>query len=548
MKQIIDRKKGILIGLLVLFGFLVIRCRYSFDNLDESYYLACVDRFWKGDRPVVDEWHPTQFFFLMQLPIYSLYRLAVPNGEGVYFFFRVFSVTVSAATAFIVYRTVSKQYRNISAILCAVLILSFSRSNILGISYYGVFVDSVCLMLLCECTRIRYNKDSILKGVIIGILYSISVGCMPYQIVLLIPALIYYFHKKLYRTGTGFLLGMSVIAGYFLLLFQKLQVNLLQGWKALSFLIMDEEHSDGYLRRMASACKLTLEAMTVPGCVILCIMLVIALRKRNNEIVLWILFCVGSFVSIATNIMYSDRAYVVFVFYMIPILIMMWKNGKIECKSFPVCLIILGIVEAVVFTSGSNMNVDAISTGMVISSVGCVLALDYYYRDGELLQKVALVFVLLITIVAYGQRILITANDTSLSNMTCKAEHGVLKGIAVSQGFEERYNDYLDDIALIDTENQGTRVYIADAPSWLYVASDWKCSNSSTWGRVVLSPKMDKYYELHPDKYPDVILMGKSENSSKEINARWVPGYILEDFNSGYRYIDGKALDIYIKD
>ena len=548
MKQVFNKNNRILIGFVILIALLVLRCYYSFDNLDESYYLACVDRFWKGDGPIIDEWHPTQLFFLMQLPVYSLYRLIVPNGEGVYLFFRIFSVTLSAVTAFIVYKTLNKQYRSISAFLCAVLILSFSRSNIQGISYYGVFVDSICLMLLCEELRLRRNKDSLLFGVLVGLLYSISVACMPYQIVLLVPVLVYYCHKRLHRTGIGFLTGMSAVACYYLSLFQMLHVNLLQAWRLLPFLLMDEEHTYGYVRRMASAFKLTLEAMTIPGCVIFGLMLLLVFLKRNSEKTVWVFGFIGSAISIANNIKYADRAYVIFVFYMIPILIMMWKQGIIKHKSFPLYLILLGVIEAIVFTSGSNMNIDALSTGMVIAAVGCVLALDRYYREENLLRKVGFIFSLLITIVAYGQRILITANDTSLSNMTCKVDHGVLKGITVSQEFEERYNDYLDDISLIDMKNQRTRVYIADAPSWLYVASNWKCSNSSTWGRVVLSPKMDKYYKLHPDKYPDVIFMGKSETSTKEIDTRWVPSYILEDFNSGYRYIEGKALDIYVKD
>ena len=71
---------------------LLYRCFFSFVWSDESFYLSLVHRFWAGDAPIVDEWSGVQFYAVILLPVYSLYRLLVGSSDGVYLFFRILAV------------------------------------------------------------------------------------------------------------------------------------------------------------------------------------------------------------------------------------------------------------------------------------------------------------------------------------------------------------------------------------------------------------------------------------------------------------------------
>lgn len=542
-----EYRASAVLGVLAL--LIIIRCFFGFDDLDEGFYLACVDRFWKGDRPIIDEWNLAQVFFLFQLPLYALYRVIVPSGEGIYLAFRLFSSAIAIATSIATFRYVVNRYSSRVAFLCAAAVLFFCRNNILGISYYGIFVYSILLALLCESKRIEREEDTYRTGLWIGFLYSLSVISMPYQMILFPCLLVYYFVKGAKKTGTGIVLGISIVVAYYLMLFAFLKTNLFECVKYLPYLLKDEEHEYGYIRAMLSAFRLTLEAITLPGCLIFAVMVVLLAWKKTYKSWIWLLAIIGMIVSIIPNIRFSDRMYVIFVFYMLPFLgwILLSDNVKKTEMKTPITLVIAGVVAALVFTSGSNMNIDALSTGMVISTIGILTALDVFYRDREMGWDLAgKAGCLLFIAVCFGQRIIMTANDRPIYHMNQMIKEGPLRGLVVSQGFKEFYLQTLEDIEQIGSEYMEERVYLAQAPSWLFVANSWKCSNSSTWGRVHLSSKMDNYYRLHPDYLPKVVIAGKTNEEYEIFSTGVVPTYIVEAFTDGnYEMIKGRQVNVF---
>lgn len=542
-----EYRASAVLGVLAL--LIIIRCFFGFDDLDEGFYLACVDRFWKGDRPIIDEWNLAQVFFLFQLPLYALYRLIIPSGEGIYLVFRLFSSVVTIITVTVTFKYLRKRYSNWASLLCATAALLFCRNNILGISYYGIFVYSVLLALICEEQRIQRKEDNYKVGIWVGLLYSVSVISMPYQMILFPAIFLYYLIKRAKKTCIGYVSGIGIIVVYYLGLFAALKTNILECFKYLPYILEDEEHGYSYMKSVLSALKLTLEAITIPGCLIWIIMVGLMMWKRNYKGWYWPLALIGMTVSITPNIRFSDRMYVIFVFYMLPYLGWVVLSGgmqKDELKA-PIAFVVAGLVAALVFTSGSNMNIDAISTGMVISSIGIIMVLDVIYRDSgrdwDLAGRIGcFVFVAL----CLGQRLIMTANDRPIYHLNQMIKEGPLRGLVVSEGFKEFYLQTLEDIEQIAPEYKGERVYLAQAPSWLFVANSWKCSNSSTWGRVHLSPKMDNYYRLHPDYLPKVVIAGKTNEEYEIFSTGVVPTYIVEAFTDGnYEMIKGRQVNVF---
>lgn len=64
---------------------LAVRAMYGFCWSDESFYLTFAQRLWNGQKLILDEWHPVQFYSVLFYPILSLYH-ALFGNRGIYLF------------------------------------------------------------------------------------------------------------------------------------------------------------------------------------------------------------------------------------------------------------------------------------------------------------------------------------------------------------------------------------------------------------------------------------------------------------------------------
>ena len=134
-----NRRKGIGLALLAGLGvILLFHCRLSFCQSDESFYLALAHRLWRGDRMILDEWHPAQFYSPLLLPFYSLYRALIPSGDGVYLAARLCYTASALLCALLVYGRATKETAWPAACAASALVLLYSRANISGLSYYNL--------------------------------------------------------------------------------------------------------------------------------------------------------------------------------------------------------------------------------------------------------------------------------------------------------------------------------------------------------------------------------------------------------------------------
>ena len=62
------KNKEYMIGLIIVIIALCIHAQFSFCQSDESNYLAMTYRLYQGDKLIIEEWHPTQFYTPVLLP------------------------------------------------------------------------------------------------------------------------------------------------------------------------------------------------------------------------------------------------------------------------------------------------------------------------------------------------------------------------------------------------------------------------------------------------------------------------------------------------
>ena len=123
---------------------LAVRALYGFCWSDESFYLTFAQRLWNGQKLILDEWHPVQFYSVLFYPILSLYH-ALFGNRGIYLFAREVYVAVAWGTALLLFYTLRRKTFPLTAFLCAGLYLCYSRGNIWGLSYYNLFL-TFCLL------------------------------------------------------------------------------------------------------------------------------------------------------------------------------------------------------------------------------------------------------------------------------------------------------------------------------------------------------------------------------------------------------------------
>ena len=164
----------------ILACILFVRNYYSFCWSDESLYMAEVHRLFLGERPFVDEWHPTQFYAVLLLPWYRLYVRWNGSTDGIYLWARHLYLFLSLGVGIYSCYILNK-YIKITigfSIAAGALIMLYSRSCVAGISYHNIFMLLTVLadMLLIHATQCRHTEGISRKCRAVSILSGICIG------------------------------------------------------------------------------------------------------------------------------------------------------------------------------------------------------------------------------------------------------------------------------------------------------------------------------------------------------------------------------------
>lgn len=140
-----NRKREMMTGALFLSGMaiiLLIRNFYSFCWSDESLYMAEVHTLYLGGRPFIDEYNLSQFYAVLLLPFYKFYVKCNGGTEGIYLWARNCYLILALLTAYFTFYVMRNKMRvRFSfSIVAGLLILLYSRANVMGLSYHNIFM------------------------------------------------------------------------------------------------------------------------------------------------------------------------------------------------------------------------------------------------------------------------------------------------------------------------------------------------------------------------------------------------------------------------
>lgn len=131
-------------------------------------------------------------------------------------------------------------------------------------------------------------------------------------------------------------------------------------------------------------------------------------------------------------------------------------------------------------------------------------------RDKGLWKKAAAAFACVTVLVQFAGtfylRMTYAWGDERVWKLTEQMERGPLKDVYTTPEVAEWYGQVLNELDMLELTEEDEIMVVGVAP-WIYLYVDANCGNYSTWQVHENSTQLYDYYELHPDKFPNVIYM-----------------------------------------
>ena len=534
-KKTIDRKKVqhlIFIGLFLLIElFLIRRGFYGFNTADEMYYIGTSERIYRGEKLLIDEWHPSQQLcsFLLH-PIYGLIRTIMGTTEGIVIASRFLYLVFEGMITVLLY--LRFQRRGAVSYGPAFLFLIFVPFGICAMSYNSIEFGILTLLLAMLSAQMEHSVPEYL---FCGILMAALVLANPFALLMyaaygLICLGITVLNQRKKKKTEGALcfknfLWMTLGAGIILILFVLFvfQRGTLQELVAnVPYVIGDPEHQNaGLWYKTKRYFELCFKSYRYMFCGLSLIYLATLLdRKRCEHSVAYML--------LASAAVFPSMVYYGFIAEHIPVNYQMlplafWcLEAYFVTKNKEQRLFYGWYMPAMIFTMIVQYATD---TGIVnisaayslCSCVGLVFAAQWlkeiWDRDeGNWLFRRKAGAGLVFTIVflqflgSFYLRMTYACGDERMPMLTQKMERGPLKGVYTTKETAKWYGEVLEELDSLNLTKEDQLMVFGVAP-WIYLYIEAGCGSYSTWQVYEGSTQLYDYYTLHPDKFPNVIYM-----------------------------------------
>lgn len=516
---------------------LLIRSFYSFCWSDETFYFATAHRFFQGDSIFLHDWFPTQLSSVILLPIYALYVTITGSTTGVILFFRILYVIFETVSGVVVYHIIKPRATRQIALICALFTMFYTHLNIATLSYYTISVHCFLLAFLILYHYYQTKKSHYL--IIAGSVFAISVLALPtmavaYILVMTAVAILLLLERvplikrtlsPLYRNAEfikvcGFTLIGILIPAVIFLIFLLCNVSLKDFVAAIPYVLSDEEHITSFiypLKKFFIGINEVYGILAYISYILLLICTVLGLFLRNyliqpvktGIILLNIALFAGFWMKGYHYTGYMQTALCIFslVFFLL--------DAKRDYRLF-LLLFASGMIFSIVYSYSSNGYLYILSMGHFIASIGGIIFIyDYFVHEEiqpamllQILSSCVIVAVLLTTITL---RIINVYRDAPLTALTAAITQGPAKGLHTTTLHKELYDEVYDTLMTYcqsDSNEAGNQtIFITKLLPFGYMCTDLKCASPTTWRTALDSKRLQPYYEINPDRIPDLVLV-----------------------------------------
>ena len=552
---------------IAVFMFFFIRIRYGVNRVDESFYLAIAQRFAKGDRPLVDEWQLSQLSHLFLIPFYWAFTAITGGITGIILFMRQMFLAFNLVFYWILYMKL-RGY-GIWGFFATAVFSCYVPWAMFTLNYYSVSPR----LLLLLCLLLFWRKGELGKGRLLigGAIFSVIVLIEPPFAVLYVlfsasvfilaflqkrklckkTAYAFFLNYKTWLYITLAILGCAFIFLSFL------------GWKSgfnniiasIPELLADSEYDfstggnvKSFLISKFSTVADYFGGVNLALSVLLCVITFWSTKKQkktNGKLWIFLLsnllvlsFCLFP---IYSQLRYKTNIFEHWYYYVltpVPLCSFGFINyclcEKKDSKLFMIW--ILSVVSSTLMDSFSDVCFGACLSIAAVPGFLCFGTIVNEFFEQEKLQRnkksrkayalktlKAKRILLIASLTAFAVFIgwegvniyaegtfLLTEGETVAENNMVKIEQGVYEGIYTTSTIAKEYNDLLEDLDVIKAESRGP-VYLENPFPLAELYLELPSSNCSSWNSVGTRDRQIRYFQMHPEKTPDVIYYVKRD-------------------------------------
>lgn len=542
--------KILLIFLAVAAALKILFVGYDFD---EQYALAMSYRLLKGDIPVFNMWEPHQTSGFLAALFMFPYVTVTDSTTGIVLYLRICGLLIHSVTALLFYRQsdfLLKKYtsmpsgfrRDICLLITCIYFFSLPKLMFFP-DFSNMQVWFLLLMILCIShyyTRIISDRQ-VLPGWLAGagLCLSLEVLSYPSSLLLFPVCLCYIFHRRrrpkqeaadfspkrcsLTRELAAFCLPCIILALLFIgFLLTKMPLSELIA--LLPYAVSDGSHSATFSEKLAVNGKSLLEILcffAVYGTVAFlitffqrklsahpsgcmpsghkkstffptwaCTLLVVTL---SGQLLLWIF---GDY--------YPNYPLVEYFFVPALTLLLIHPGNEPEKEvSFLFILLPLTAFAGIVFMTNHPLLVSAPFLG--VCTAGSLLYIFLHLKKHFPLLRGVLIF--WAAVLLFGKCYLI--RTTGGVHYTVFDQVSVLRdGPAAHMIADTKtVQQYRDTLSLVE-ENlpDGAKVFYIGTANGIYLMKDMEFCTPSTISSPTFDEKVEAYFALHPEKYPEYII------------------------------------------
>lgn len=518
------RKRDLLIGTGCIFGLgiiLFVRSFFSFCWSDEALYMAEVHRLYLGDSPLVDEWHPTQFFAVLLLPFYTLYMKVNGDAEGIYLVARIFALLLSILLGeFTMWVMRKKQKLPLHLCVSAgMLTMLYSRANVGGPSYHNLFFFfffmGVLVIYNISGTEDNLEIRSKIIGncIIAGILLGMAIVCNPIFFIFYFLWAVYYciyiIYKKDNKNGMRFFsvfLG-TLLVGIVYLIFLFSKNTFMEVVYYLPFVLGDDMHKPkgiiDYIGKLYElfyyyakfSCFVFLVYLFVTGVFKLC-KYKFPIWMKN---IMFFLAVMCLLVDLKRYISSHMGAYVAFSIFGINLCFIEWEKVKNKLKDKEIwCFFILPAIGVILTFAIASATGDPMTEGFVILSLVTLVVLSKI-ADKRIYRYGAIIACAFLVIFVTLARVFTVYRDAPLHEMSTRIEEGPAKGLLTTKDHAEKYIDCLETMEWINLSEytEEDTIIISRYASWMYTATNIRNGAPHPYNLPINSSVLEDYYKTH---------------------------------------------------
>lgn len=517
MTEYIKNHEKQIVRIIFVFGVLAaVKSIFTDTGFDNAYTISMSYRHLNGDDMFHYMWEPHQTSIFVTDVLMWVYRFFIPSFSGVMLFLQCVGTAVLGLVSYALYKSLSKVSGKSAASLAGLFFFIFRVKQSPFLDYANLMICFSTLGFICLIGFVNNQKKTRLL-ILAGLLLCLEVLAYPSGLLtfLAVAVVLFFATEKRWR-NIGILSGVCVLTGLGYLMFFVGKLGLQGLISGLKNMLYSDSHQTGemlgpggYFNNMEYVLGWLLVSLAVS------LLIFFVLKAFRKEPQFLSAFGISMLVIEICMLFLQKRLGIDWTvnYYILPLLLMVLA-ASVGFKK-------MTKEERIIWLSGSLISLSVFVAACLLSDLAVIAMLSYLVLGGAVsflplkyAKEQALVFLMSVCTIAVVHRGLVVwgyANKTGVwmvNDLEAIVTEGPSFGIACDyMTYYQTKCDIEDNKKFI---HEGDNVfiiedYILDSVEFLITGGN--ISNCSTIDTPIYNETTLSYFELYPEKEPDVVMV-----------------------------------------